>query len=70
MAYTDMREPAVYVDIEDSSYVEETIESGRSIYSVILCDRGPSNQITRVTSQKQFHNVFGTPNYLKTTQTH
>lgn len=70
MAYTDMREPAVYVDIEDSSYVEETIESGRSIYSVILCDRGPSNQITRVTSQKQFHNVFGTPNYLKTSQTH
>lgn len=70
MGYTDMREPAVYVDIEDVSYVEDTIESGRSVYSVILSDRGPSDQIVRVTSQKQFHNVFGTPNYLKTSQTH
>lgn len=69
MSYTDRREPGVYVTIEDKSYVEQTVESGRSVYSVILCDRGPSDQIVHVTSQKQFHNVFGTPNYLKTSQT-
>lgn len=70
MAYTDMREPAVYVDIEDVSYVEPTAESGRSVYSVILSDRGPCDTIVKVTSQQQFHSVFGTPNYLKTSQTH
>ena len=70
MAYLDRREPAVYVDIEDKSYTAETIETGRSVYSVILCDRGPSNQIVKVRSQAQFHDVFGTPNFLRTSQTH
>lgn len=70
MAFVDMREPGVYVSIEDRSYTEPSVESGRSVYSVILCDRGPSDQIVKITSQKQFHNVFGTPNYLKTSQTH
>lgn len=70
MAYLDRREPAVYVDIEDKSYAAETIETGRSVYSVILCDRGPSNQIVKVRSQAQFHDVFGTPNFLRTSQTH
>ena len=37
MAYLDRREPAVYVDIEDVSYMGETIESGRTVYTVILC---------------------------------
>lgn len=70
MAYLDRREPAVYVDIEDKSYAAETIETGRSVYSVILCDRGPSDQIVKVRSQAQFHDVFGTPNFLRTSQTH
>lgn len=70
MAYLDRREPAVYVDIEDKSYAAEAIETGRSVYSVILCDRGPSNQIVKVRSQEQFHNIFGTPNFLRTSQTH
>jgi len=70
MPLLDRREPAVYVDIEDRSYMEPVIESGRTVYSVILCDRGPSDRIVRITSQKQFHNLFGTPNFLKTSQTH
>jgi len=70
MAYLDRREPAVYVDIEDKSYVEPAVESGRTVYSVILCDRGPSNQIVHVRSQEEFHNVFGRPNFLRTSQTH
>lgn len=68
MAITDRREPGVYVTIQDTSYVAPTIESGRSVYSVILCDRGPCDQIVHVTSQQQFHNVFGTPNFLRDSQ--
>ncbi len=70
MSYSDRRESAVYVDIEDKSYSSESIETGRSVYSVILCDRGPSDQIVKVRSQEQFHKIFGTPNFLRTSQTH
>ena len=70
MAYSDRREPGVYVSIEDKSYAPEAIESGRSVYSVILCDRGPSDQIVRVRSQEQFQRTFGQPNFLRTSQTH
>lgn len=70
MAYLDRREPGVYVDIQDVSYAEETIETGRSVYSVILCDRGPSDKIVQVQSQAEFHTLFGEPNFLRTSQTH
>lgn len=60
----------VQVSIEDVSYAPESIETGRSVYSVILCDRGPSDQIVRVRSQEQFQNTFGRPNFLRTSQTH
>lgn len=70
MPYLDRREPAVYVDIEDMSYAAETIETGRTVFSVILCDRGPSDQIVKIRSQLEFHNIFGKPNFLRTSQTH
>ena len=38
------------------------------MYSVILCDRGPSDQIVKIRSQEQLHNIFGTPNFLRTSQ--
>lgn len=69
MPVTDRREPAVYVTIEDKSYVESTIESGRSVYSVILCNRGPHNRIVNVTSKSQFHKLFGKPNFRLNSQT-
>lgn len=70
MPQLDRREPGVYVDIEDRSYVAPVIESGRIVYGVTLCDRGPSDQIVHVTSQKQFHEIFGKPNFIKTSQVH
>jgi len=70
MPVTDRREPGVYVTIEDKSYVAPTIEIGRIGYIVILCDHGPHNRIVTITSQKQFHSLFGKPDYRRTSQTH
>ena len=70
MPVTDRREPGVYVTIEDKSYVAPTIEIGRIGYIVILCDRGPHNRIVTVTSLKKFHQLFGKPDYRRTSQTH
>lgn len=69
MPVTDRREPAVYVTIEDASYVAPTTEIGRIGYTVILGDRGPHNRIVKVTSQKQFQQIFGKPNFRRCSQT-
>ena len=55
MPVVDRREPAVYVTIEDKSYVAPALEIGRIGYIVILCDRGPHNRIVTLTSQQKFH---------------
>lgn len=70
MAILDRREPGVYISVEDRSYVQPTTEIGRTGYFVILCDRGPHNRIEEITSQSEFHELFGTPNFKKTSQTH
>ena len=69
MPVTDRREPAVYVTIEDASYQEPAIEVGRTVYGVILCDRGPHNRIVTITSKSQFHELFGKPNIKRVSQT-
>lgn len=68
MPTVDRREPAVYVTVEDVSYVAPTIEVGRVGYIVVLCDRGPHNRIVTVTSQKQFHEMFGKPDRRRVSQ--
>ena len=68
MPVTDRREPAVYVTIEDASYVAPTLEIGRTVYSVILCDRGPHNRIVTVTSKQEFHQLFGLPDIRRVSQ--
>jgi hypothetical protein len=68
MPVTDRREPAVYVTIEDASYAAPAIEVGRTVYGVILCDRGPHNRIVQVTSKQEFHELFGQPNIRRVSQ--
>jgi len=62
----DMRVPGVYVFIEDVSYLEPALETGRSGYVVITSDRGPHNRIVEVTSWDQFVELFGPPDINKT----
>ena len=70
MATTDRRESAVYVTIEDQSYVATTIEQGRTVFGVILSDRGEHNKIVRVTSKGMYQKLFGKPDFRYTSQTH
>lgn len=68
MATTDKREPWVYIDVEDKSYVAPPIEVGREVYIVGTCPKGPHNRVVTVTSQDEYFETFGTPNFNKTTQ--
>jgi hypothetical protein len=70
MATSDKRESAVYVSIEDRSYIGPPTETGRTVYGVILCDRGPDNRVVTVTSQKEYQKLFGIPNIQRCSQTH
>ncbi len=70
MATNDRREPAVYVSVEDQSYIGTTTESGRSVYGVVLTDRGPHKRIVEVTSRGQYQRLFGVPDISKCSQTH
>ena len=67
---TDRRSPGVYVSIEDISYVAPPFMVGRSVYCVGVCDRGPHNRVVEVTSQGAFHQLFGQPNFYKTSMSH
>ena len=69
MAVNDRREPGVYITVEDKSYVAPALETGRTVYGVVLTDRGPHNRIVNITSKEQFYRIFGTPNFRKTSQT-
>lgn len=66
----DRREPGVYITVEDTSYSSQVIESGRSVFMVGLCPKGPHMRVAKVTSQQNFHNDFGKPNFNTTTQSH
>lgn len=70
MAVNDNREPAVYVNVQDNSYIGPTAETGRTVFGVILTDRGPHQRIVKVTSQSQYQKLFGIPDYQKCSQTH
>jgi hypothetical protein len=70
MANSDKREPAVYVNIEDKSYIGPPTETGRVVFGVILCDRGPDNRVVTITSQKEYQSNFGAPDIRKCSQTH
>jgi len=67
---TDRREPGVYVDIEDLSYVAPTSAVGRSVFCVGVCDRGPHNRIVTLTSQSEFIATFGAPDFHRTSMSH
>lgn len=62
--------PSVYVTIEDKSFALPSLESGRSVYGVILSDRGPHNQVVELNSIDQFHRLFGKPDLERTGQAH
>jgi len=64
------RLPGVYVTIEDRSYVEDQVSSGRSGLIVVLSDRGPHNSVVDVTSNARFFQQFGKPNIDRTGQAH
>jgi len=67
---TDRREPGVYVSIEDLSYVAANPNVGRAVYCVGVCKKGPHNRIVQVTSQAEFHETFGKPNFYETSKSH
>jgi len=67
---TDRREPGVYVDIEDLSYSAPTSAVGRSVFCVGVCDRGPHNRIVTLTSEQDFLETFGKPNFHRTSMSH
>ena len=67
---TDRREPGVYVSIEDVSYVAPPTAVGRTVYNVGLCPKGPHNRIVEVTSQGEFQNKFGEPDFYRTSKSH
>jgi len=67
---TDRREPGVYVSIEDVSYVAPPSAVGRTVFNVGLCPKGPHNRIVEVTSQGQFQQMFGEPNFYRTSKSH
>lgn len=64
------RLPGVYVTVEDRSYVEDQVSSGRSGLIVILSDRGPHNTVVRVTSNARFFQQYGKPVLDRTGQAH
>lgn len=70
MALNDRRESAVYMSIEDKSYIGPTTEVGRVVFGVILNDRGPHNRVVTITSQSEYQRLFGTPDIQKCSQTH
>ena len=66
----DQRLPAVYVSIEDKSYVSETTETGRVAYVAVISDRGPHNKVVQLNSINDLIDVFGSPNFAKYGQGH
>ena len=67
----DTRDPAVYVYIEDASYMAPTIQTGRKSFGVTLCEKGPHNTLVDITGgPTEFHRIFGQPNYKRTHQVH
>lgn len=66
----DQRLPAVYVSIEDKSYVSETTETGRVAYVALISDRGPHNKVVQLNSVSDLIDVFGSPNFVKYGQGH
>lgn len=61
----DRRLPGVYVDIEDRSYAEPSIEAGRSGYVVILSDRGRHNQVVQLNDPQDLYDLYGKPDLFK-----
>lgn len=70
MAVNDRREPAVYVSIDDLSYIGPTTEVGRTVFGVVLTDRGPDRRVVEITTKMQYQKLFGIPNIRKCSQTH
>lgn len=70
MSTSDQREPAVYVSVSDQTYIGPTTETGRSVFGVILTDRGPHNRIVTINSREQYKKLFGEPNIVRCSQTH
>jgi hypothetical protein len=70
MATNDRRESAVYMSVEDKSYIGPTTEVGRTVFASILSDRGPHKRIVEVTSKAEYQKLFGIPDIQKCSQTH
>lgn len=70
MATNDRRESAVYMSVEDKSYIGPTTEVGRTVYASILSDRGPHKRIVTCTSKAEYQKLFGIPDIQKSSQTH
>lgn len=64
------RLPGVYVTVEDRSYIEDQVDSGRSGLIVIMADRGPENRVVLVPSNQQFFMKYGKPDIDITGQAH
>lgn len=66
----DKRLPAVYVTIEDQSYMSTTLEAGRTAFCCLISDRGPHNRVVELNSRQDLYDLFGQPNFTKYGQGH
>lgn len=62
--------PGVYVTVEDRSYVEDQVASGRTGLIVIMSDRGPENKVVQINSNSYFFMKYGKPEISTTGQAH
>jgi len=68
MAVLDRRVPAVYIDVEDRSFVGLQPDLPRAGYCVIISDRGIHDRVVELNNWTDFENMYGKPNHLKTGQ--
>ena len=62
--------PGVYVTVEDRSYIEDQVASGRTGLIVIMSNRGPQNRVVQMRSTAQFFMKYGKPEIGTTGQAH
>lgn len=71
MPVLDRREPGVYVTIEDHSNLSGgPVMTGRIVFCVGITPKGPHDRLVEVTSQAEFKQKFGNPDYKRTSMSH
>jgi len=67
---SDRRLPGIYIDVEDRSLVQDTLDNGRSGLVVLLSDRGDHNKVVELNSRNDLYDKYGRPDFIKYGQGH